>query len=62
MKVTVSDDCLGCGLCAFAVPEVFTINAMVKSVPIEGPVPPELERKVMAVRDNCPVAAIRVTQ
>lgn len=59
MRVKVSDDCLGCGLCAYAVPEVFKISDMVKSVPIETDIPTELEEKVIAVRNNCPVHAIR---
>ena len=59
MRVEVTDDCLGCGLCAYRVPEVFQVGIMVKSIPIKGEIPPELEGKVIEVRNNCPVSAIR---
>ncbi len=60
MRVKVSERCLGCGLCAYRVPEIFNISIMVKSEPVEADVPLELEEKVKAARDNCPVAAIQI--
>ncbi len=58
MKYVVSDECIGCGLCAFTCPEVFSINAEGKSVAISEDVPPQYREKAAEARDNCPVGAI----
>lgn len=49
------DTCIGCGLCAGSVPEVFEMNADGKAEAVaDGP-----EDQVREAIDACPVSAIR---
>jgi ferredoxin len=60
MKAKVDPElCVGCGLCAETVPEVFELkdDKAVVSVDI---VPPGLEVKVRQAAEECPVEAIEV--
>lgn len=61
MTVTVdAKRCIGCGMCAAAVPGVFAVEggvSVVKAQP-EG----AQERRAFDVANGCPVNAIRVTR
>ena len=63
MRVTVDDNCTGCGLCQETCPEVFEMTddndvAKVK----EDPVPKEAEETCREAAENCPVEAIHVEE
>ncbi|MGI6755351.1 MAG: ferredoxin [Atopobiaceae bacterium] len=57
MKATVSEDCIGCGLCESTCPEVFTIGDSGVAEAVEE-VPADAEDTAQEACDNCPVAAI----
>lgn len=60
MKATVSDECIGCGLCESTCPEVFTIgDEGVAEVTVDE-VPEENEDAAQEACDNCPVGAIEL--
>ena len=59
MKLVVNrDDCIGCGLCAFTCPEVFSMDEEGKSKVIVNEVPESAKKSASEARDNCPVSAI----
>ncbi|MCR4891356.1 MAG: ferredoxin [Lachnospiraceae bacterium] len=60
MRVEVGKDCVGCGICAYHVPEVFHMSDEGTSVPIQGQIPAHLEQKVKEAQDNCPASVIKV--
>ena len=61
MTVTVDPTrCIGCGMCAYAAPEVFAIVARHSTV-IAQPEPGRTGR-VYDAANGCPVNAIRVTR
>ena len=61
MTVTVDDKrCIGCGMCAAAVPEVFHVVDHVSTVLAE-PAPSRVFR-VMDAANGCPVNAIQIRQ
>ena len=50
------NECCGCGICAYALPEVFRLNPEGKS---EAYAPDNAEKKkIQKVIDDCPVMAI----
>lgn len=56
MRGVVNDNCIGCGLCAGILPEVFR---MTESGQAEGDeVPAGMEDTAQEARDGCPVSAI----
>jgi len=57
MKFTVSDECIGCGLCEGTCPEVFEMEDGVAHA-IEGDVDPAVEDTAQEALDGCPVGAI----
>ena len=58
MKAIVKPDvCIGCGLCASTVPEVFELNADNKAE-VYGIVTDENRDAVQEAIDTCPVTAI----
>ena len=60
MKAKVDPElCVGCGLCAETVPEVFELKDD-KAVVTVDIVPPDLEVKVRQAAEECPVEAIEV--
>ena len=58
MKVTVNNDCIGCGMCEGVCPEVFRLDGSGMSEVVGDPNScPELAQEAAAV---CPVNAIEV--
>lgn len=57
MKVTVSEDCIGCGLCEATAADVFALNDDgVAEVIVDDAA--DYEDDVQEAIDNCPVSAI----
>ncbi len=57
MKVTVNEDCIGCGLCESTAADVFAINDDgVAEVIVDDAA--DFEDDVQEAIDNCPVSAI----
>lgn len=69
-KIKIDQEtCIGCGVCESTCPEVFELNAQVKSTVVEkyrtdgedkGEVPDDIEC-VEEAEDSCPVDAISVS-
>ena len=60
MKATVSEDCIGCGLCESTCDAVFSIGDEGTAVAIEEDIPEEVEDAAQEAADNCPVGAITI--
>ena len=60
MKATVSEDCIGCGLCEGTCPEVFAICDDGLAHAIEEEVPEAAEDAAQEACDGCPVTAIEL--
>lgn len=58
MKVTITDDCISCGLCVETCPEVFDMPDGEKAVPKVEIVPDDLVEKAREACETCPVDAI----
>ncbi len=58
MKVTVTDECISCGLCVDMCPDVFEMDE--KAVPKVDTVPAESEACAREAADACPVDAIEI--
>ena len=58
MKVTITDDCISCGLCVETCPEVFEMPEGEKARPLVDTVPEDLEDKAKEAADSCPTSAI----
>jgi len=58
MKVTITDDCISCGLCVDTCPEVFDMPDGEKAVAKMDTVPDELLDKAKEAAEACPVDAI----
>ncbi|MBL7077554.1 MAG: ferredoxin [Kiritimatiellae bacterium] len=59
MKAIVNEaECVGCGLCVDACPEVFEMNEENIAEVIADPVPPEAEESCREAAENCPTGAI----
>jgi ferredoxin len=61
MRVEVSDECIACGLCVDACPEVFEMGDDVAAVIVEE-VPEEHEEAVRQAAEDCPTEAILVEE
>jgi ferredoxin len=59
MKVSITEDCTACGLCADTCPEVFEMGDEMAEVAAD-PIPEELEDQVTQAAEECPVEAIIV--
>ena len=60
MKVTVNEDCIGCGMCEGSCPEVFSIGDDGLAHAIEDEIPADFEAAAQDAVDACPVTAIEV--
>ena len=58
MNATVTESCIGCGLCAGNCPEVFTMGD--DGFAHGGEVPDNLMDAAQSARDECPVSAISI--
>lgn len=58
MRVTVTDDCQGCGICESKVPSVFELTDDGFSTVLVPEVPPELEDAVRDAAYDCPTESI----
>lgn len=60
MKVTVNEECIGCGLCESTAADVFSINDDGVAEAIVDEVPADMEDDAQEAADSCPVNAIEV--
>ncbi len=60
MKVTVNEECIGCGLCESTAADVFAVNDDGVAEVIVDEVPADMEDDVQEAADSCPVSAIEV--
>lgn len=60
MMASVTDDCIGCGLCAGSCPAVFQMNMEGRAEVVVPAVPEDLEQEASAAAAACPVSAIEV--
>ena len=61
MKVRVTDDCIGCGLCCDTCPEVFEMGDGVAEVIVDE-VPAEAEESCRQAAEDCPAEAIVIEE
>jgi ferredoxin len=61
MKVSITEDCIACGLCVDTCPEVFEMGEEFAQVLVEE-VPPEHEEAVQQAAEECPTEAILVEE
>lgn len=59
MKATISEDCIGCGLCEGTCPEVFCIGDEGTAEAVDE-IPEDAEDAAQEAADNCPVSAITI--
>jgi len=62
MRVTVDENCTGCGLCEDACPEVFKVGDDDMAKVKEDPVPEGLEDAVREAAEGCPSEAIHIEE
>jgi ferredoxin len=62
MRVTVDDNCTGCGLCQETCPEVFEMTDDDVAKVKEDPVPQQVEETCREAAENCPVEAIHLEE
>ena len=60
MIATVSEDCIGCGMCEGIAPDVFAIGDDGLAHAIVEEVPADAEATSLEAADSCPVNAITV--
>lgn len=60
MKATVSEDCIGCGVCEGTCPDVFEVGDDGLAHAIVDEVPAASEADAQAAAESCPVSAITV--
>lgn len=61
MKVSITEDCIACGLCVDTCPEVFEMGEEFAQVLVEE-VPPDHEEAVQQAAEECPTEAILVEE
>ena len=60
MKATVSEDCIGCGMCTGTCPEVFDLGDDGLAHAIVDEVPADAEDTAQQAAEDCPGGAITV--
>jgi len=58
MKFVVNESCIGCGSCAAACPEVFSLGSDGVAKAIKKDVPAAPESAAMDAKEGCPMGAI----
>jgi ferredoxin len=61
MKVSITEDCISCGLCVDTCPEVFEMGDEFAQVLLEE-VPAEHEEAVQQAAEECPTEAILIEE
>jgi ferredoxin len=61
MKVSITEDCIACGLCVDTCPEVFEMGEEYAQ-PLVEEVPPEHEEAVQQAAEECPTEAIIIEE
>ena len=61
MNVTVTDDCIACGLCCDTCPEVFEMGEELAEVLVDE-VPEEAEDSCRLAAEECPTEAIIIEE
>ena len=61
VTITVTDSCVGCGLCACQCPGVFTMAADGRAAAADE-IPGELEEMAVETAQSCPAGAILVEE
>ena len=61
MKVTISEECVSCGLCVDICPDVFEMGTEYAQVKMAS-IPEKFEAAVRQAAEECPVSAIAVEQ
>ena len=60
-KLSINEDCIGCGQCAGISPELFEVKER-KSHPKKTDLNEEETKKAKIAAENCPVSAISVSE
>ncbi|MCR8899758.1 ferredoxin [Gordonia sp. GONU] len=60
MKVTVNDNCQGCGICEATAPDVFAVSDDGVAQVLLEEIPAELEAAVKEAMEECPTEAIEI--
>ena len=58
MKYHVTEECIGCGLCASTCPDVFSMTDVGVAAAIDTEVPESSLESAMEGKNGCPVGAI----
>jgi len=61
-KITVTDDCIGCGSCEAIAPKLFKLNKQGKSVPLKNEITEKDYPEAKEAADSCPVSAIKIRE
>jgi ferredoxin len=59
MKVTITDECIACGLCIQTCPEVFEMGDTFAEVKMDE-VPAEFQDTTRQAAEECPVSCIKI--
>jgi ferredoxin len=62
MKVSITDDCISCGLCVETCPEVFDMPDDEKAIAKVATVPDDLVEATKEACEACPVDAIKLEE
>lgn len=60
MNVVINEGCISCGLCTEICPDEFEIGDEGVAVPLQEPVPEDLEAGVEEAAESCPVSVIEI--
>ena len=62
MKMYVTEECIGCGLCPEICPEVFEMTDTGFAAATKEEVPQEVEESAEEAKESCPVSAIEYAE